>query len=251
MQAYENEHSVKDAEEKYTWTMNPSQQSYRPPRRKPAHETLERILTAAEEQLREQDLDAFTIQSVLQRTGLSVGAFYSRFPDKTALLHELQHRVHRRVDASILDDLAKETEVVGSLSEAVDRGFGLLIQHVLSERQLFRAFMMLSVFDSEMRQIGEQVNSKRKEAIAELLAPYRDEIGHPDPDVALDTAYAFYSNVMRGRLVYYAADDMQFGVTDQTLFEGLRHSLTLFLHGSNAETGGASARNTEKKGGER
>ena len=125
--------------------------SYHQPHRKPARETLERILSAAEDQLREQELDAFTIQAVLQRTGLSVGAFYSRFPDKTALIHELQERVHLRVEARISNNLSLETEVVQSLEEAVDSGFGVLIRHMLDERRLFSAFIMLSVFDPVMR----------------------------------------------------------------------------------------------------
>ncbi len=207
--------------------------SYHPPRRRPAHETLEKILAAAEDQLREDELDAFTIQSVLQRTGLSVGAFYSRFPDKTALLHEVQERVHGRVEAQILADLAAQAEITQSLEEGVHQGFGILIRHVLSERQLFRAFMMLSVFDPHMRQKGEQFNLERQRAVVELLAPYRGEIGHSDPDLAIDSAYAIYSSTMRGRLVYYgSANELQFGVTDDVLFGDLKRSLTLFLRGS-------------------
>lgn len=213
--------------------MEPRQSTYHPPRRKPAHETLEKILAAAEDQLREQELDAFTIQSVLQRAGLSVGAFYSRFPDKTALLREVQERVHGRIDSRILADLAAKKKKNLSFEEAVDQGFGTLIRHVLSERQLFRAFMMLSVFDPVMRQKGEQMNWERKRALGALLAPHRDEIGHPDADLAIDAAYAIYSSTMRGRLVYYgSANDMQFGVTDKVLFDDLKRSLALLLRGS-------------------
>jgi AcrR family transcriptional regulator len=212
--------------------MEATQGSYRPPLRKPARETLERILAAAEQQLREEELEAFTIQGVLQRTGLSVGAFYSRFPDKTALLHEVQERVHNRIDSRILADLAALKGKSTSLEAAVDQGFGVLVRHVLSEREVFRAFMMLSVFDPVMRQKGEQINWERKRAIAELLESHREEIGHPKPDLAIDAAYAIYSSTMRGRLVYYgSASAMQFGVTDKVLFEDLKRSLALFLRG--------------------
>jgi AcrR family transcriptional regulator len=208
--------------------------TYRQPRRKPAYETLERILAAAEDQLREQELESFTIQRVLQRTGLSVGAFYSRFPDKTALLRALQERVHARIDPQIHAELVGLTGATRSLDEAVDGGFGILMRHVLSERKLFRAFMMMSVFDPLMRQRGEQFNWERRLAVAALLAPHRGEIADPDPDLAIDTAYAIYSSTMRGRLVYYeSAEDAQFGLTDDTLFLSLRRSLASFLRDSN------------------
>jgi AcrR family transcriptional regulator len=232
--------------------MDPSQTTYRPPRRRPARETLEKILSAAEAQLREQELDSFTIQSVLLRTGLSVGAFYSRFPDKTALLYALQERVHGRVEPRIQTDLAAQAEVSESLEEAVDHGFGILIRHVLSERELFRAFMMLSVFDPYMAQKGEDYNLERIRALREFLAPYRHEIGHSDPDLAVDEAYAIYSSTMRGRLVYYgSANKMQFGVTDDTLFNDLKESLALFLRGSRQSPNKASAKGKSKTRGGR
>jgi AcrR family transcriptional regulator len=218
--------------------MKPKETSYHPPRRRPAHQTLEKILVAAEDQLREQALDAFTIQSVLQRAGLSVGAFYSRFPDKTALLHEVQERVHGRVEPLIMADLDALKDKNKSLEDAVNEGFGVLIRRVLDERATFRAFMMLSVFDDHMRQRGEQMNWERKRAISALLAPYREEIGHTDPDLAVDAAYAIYSSTMRGRLVYYGtAEEAQFGANDEVLFDDLKQALAMFLRGSARQIG--------------
>jgi AcrR family transcriptional regulator len=217
----------------YTRAMKATEGTYHPPRRRPAYETLEKILAAAEDQLREQELESFTIQSVLLRAGLSVGAFYSRFPDKTALLHAVQERVHARVAPRILAGVDAQAQMSKSLEEAVDHGLEILVRHVLSERELFRAFMMLSVFDPLMRQKGEQFALLRRQVLTEMLAPHRGEIGHPDPDLAINTAFAIYSNVMRGRLVFYgSASDMQFGITDETLFRQLKVSLARFLGGS-------------------
>ena len=214
--------------------MTSSRTPYHQPVRKPAQETLEKLLVAAEEQLREQELDAFTVQNVLQRAGLSVGAFYSRFPDKTAILHEVQERVHTRIDGLIQADLAAKQGSCRSLEEAVDESFGILIRHVFSERELFRAFMMLSVFDQHMRQKGEQMNWDRQRAVAKFLEPHFDEIGHDDPHHAIDSAYAIYSSSIRGRLVLHYGlpkSKTQFGVTDDELCRDLKKALAQFLAG--------------------
>jgi AcrR family transcriptional regulator len=207
------------------------------PQRPPGARTLERLLAAAEDQLREEEVDLFTIQKVLDRIGLSVGAFYHHFPDKTALLHAVQERVHARLEPRILAALAAEAQVEESLDEAVDHCIDILIDNMLKERELLRAFAILSVFDPVMRRKGGEDDHDRRGAFLEaVLAGHREEIGHPDPEGAVAMAYAMSATVMNTRLFFLGPDsELRFGVTDESIFRQLKLSLGGFLRGNGTD----------------
>ncbi len=210
--------------------------TYHPPQRPPGAVTLERLLAAAEDQLREEDVDLFTIQKVLDRTGLSVGAFYSRFPDKTALLHAVQERVYQRLEPKILAALDDEALAVQSLEEVVDRCLDVYIENMLAERKLLRAFWILSTFDPLMRRRAEQGNHLRRSAFIEaVLRGHRDEIAHPDPEEAMGMVYAMSTSVMQTRILSSGPDStVTFGVTDESIFKQLKVSMISFLRGNGA-----------------
>ena len=64
-------------------------QFFRPPQQSRSRETLDRILDAAEQVLAEKAFGEATLAEIMDRAGVTVGAFYRRFPDKNALLRHL------------------------------------------------------------------------------------------------------------------------------------------------------------------
>jgi AcrR family transcriptional regulator len=195
-------------------------------------ESLERLLAAAEDQLREEALDLFTIDRVLERAGVSVGTFYRIFSGKQALLSAVQDRLRARMEPAILEALETETHARESLEEAVDHAFGVVIDNVWEERQLYRAFMMLSALDPVLRQKFRQINLERRDALKAVLEKHKAEIAHPDPDIAIEEAYHMYLSTMHGRLVFLGPGiGPIYGLSDELLFGRLRLSIRSYLRG--------------------
>ncbi|HLA80061.1 MAG TPA: TetR/AcrR family transcriptional regulator [Thermoleophilia bacterium] len=205
--------------------------AYKTPLQKRSRESLERILEAAEEQIRAEGLESLTIADVVRGAGLSVGAFYSRFPDKTALLHAVQERFHNKIEPLIHQELSAPPEDGETLEGAVNRSIDVLIKYVVGERELSRAFMMSSVFDPILRSRGEQVNQARRETLVSVLMAHSAGIGHPDPVLAIGMAYAMYAAVVREVLMFGAQHELYYNIPSCTIFSELKEALALYLRG--------------------
>ena len=208
--------------------------------RESREETLERLLAAAEDQLREEVLDLFTVDTVLERAGLSVGTFYRMFSGKQALLSAVQDRLQARMEPAILAALESEEHATESLEEAADHAFGVLIDHVWQERQLYRALMMASAIDPVLRQKFRQANLDRREALRAVLDKHRAEIAHPDPDVAIEEAHHMFLTTVHGRLLFLGPGIGPIhGLSDELLFGRLKLSIRSYLRGDDGIGSGA------------
>lgn len=215
--------------------MDTDQTPYRLPRQRRSRESLERLIEAAEAQLSAEGLEAFTVASVVNRANLSVGAFYARFPDKTALLHAAQDHFHNRLEPAIHAEMRQRAQHAHTLAEAVACTIDTLFAHVTGEHELSRAFMASSVFDPVLRARGERVNRERREVFASILLAHSDEIGHSDPALAVGVAYTMYAAVVRGALVFGPQHELYYEISNRTVMRELTKALTLYLRGDRQE----------------
>jgi len=209
--------------------MSKSTLAYKPPRQRRSHESLERILDAAEALIRERGFDDMTIAEVVQRSGSSVGSLYARFNNKLGLLRAVQLRYHARVQNDIFAAFSGDHPRDESLQEVVARIVSVLSRHVLNEPELFRAFVLQAVFDPGVRAQGERTNAQRRDKVVEVLLVHRAEIRHPDPERA---ARWFYSNcmaVLRERITFGEAAELSGGFSDGALVNEMTRMMTSYL----------------------
>jgi AcrR family transcriptional regulator len=212
--------------------------AFKPPRQRRSHESSERILDAAESLIRERGFDSMTIAEVVQRSGSSVGSIYARFSNKIGLLQAVQVRYHARMQNGLFAAFSGGYPREESLEGAVARIVEVLSRLVLSDAELFRAFVVQAVFDPGVRAQGERVNAQRREKVVETLLAHREQMGHPDPDVAGRWAYSFIMAALRERVTYGEAAELSGSFSDEAMIAQLTRTATHFL------VGGADAAST-------
>ena len=175
---------------------------FRPPQQVRSRETLDRILDAAEQVLDDKAFGEATLAEIMERAGVTVGAFYRRFPDKDALLHHLDERffaeLHRRAD-SVLDPArwpgASVRDIIGEFTaQAVD---------VYSTRRgQLRSLFLRARTDIVLQRSAMKVNEHFLDKLRTLLLPRRAEFTHPDPHRAVELGFMMVVGALRELIVF-------------------------------------------------
>jgi len=124
---------------------DPFLQWIRQPLQGRSRRSLQRLLDAAEEILREKSFTEMTVNNIVRRARSSVGVFYSRFPNKLALLHHLDERFTADAEETFRGQLDParwrgrsraevSAEVVRFLYDLHERDKGLLRAIILQVR---------------------------------------------------------------------------------------------------------------------
>jgi len=173
------------------------------PKQERSRHTLHRLMSATEALLEHGGLEAATVPAIAKAAGLSVGVVYRRFPDKDMLLRAVylrffettfeQNRLHLQVAAGkrlSLQTLARA--MILGMAEGYRRRRGLL-------RALVRYARTHP--DADFRRMAQQVNRGTMNAVGALLQSYRDEIKHPNPDLAIEFGLLAVASVLQNAVL--------------------------------------------------
>ena len=156
----------------------------RVPKQARSQRTLERILEAAEALVLEKGLAHVSIPDIVARAGSSVGGFYARFKDKSALLRALEERQYENL-RKLLDEVVQPERWQDR--DLIDTARGLihvLVETVNAQRGLIEAILFRAGSDPSFREHSLTFRRLVTHRLTALFLSRQDEISHPDPEVA-------------------------------------------------------------------
>jgi len=169
--------------------------------------TLERLLKATAELLEEGGLEAATLPRIAARARLSPATVYRRFPDKDALLQEVFRRFFATIYQSSQEFFRPEAWEGMPLAEMARR----IVTHMLEfNREHVGLILALMRYVAQhpkaafRREAQKQQSMSFQNAIQTLLLR-RQEMAHPEPDVAVPFALLAVSTVMRDLMLMQKA----------------------------------------------
>jgi AcrR family transcriptional regulator len=163
--------------------------SVRAPKQKRSLESFERVLEASTSLLEERPFDAFTIQDVSRRAGVSVGAIYERFGNKDSLLRAVHARAMESLEAEQVDVAAGDGSTDAPAHEIVAASVRSMAGVFERHEKLLRAFMHLGAVDNEINRRRRSSTTDLSRRFAAAVLARRDEIAHANPEAAVDVAF--------------------------------------------------------------
>lgn len=174
----------------------------RPPTQRRGHDALEKLLTAASELVAERGSDDFTLSEVSKRAGISYGSMYWRVESKDALLHAVQERFDREVEAGLLRFEEPEQWLGLDLFQTLDKALRTLADLYDQNPALLRALSLRSGTDSEMSVRSTATVHRSAQAFSQVMVPRLQQAGHPQPERIIAHLYTTISGAMTARITW-------------------------------------------------
>lgn len=172
----------------------------RKPKQKRSRVTLEKLLAAGVELLRERGYEALSIGELSARAGVSIGSIYQRFEGKEALFAALQERVLETIDAEQRDlflDIDRTLPDEALVTQAVERLAALFRRH----EPLLRVMILRGAVDEGTRQRGSRSSLVLAGAFESFVLSSVREFGHEQPEIAADVCYRIVYATLTRRIM--------------------------------------------------
>ncbi|MEM9693260.1 MAG: TetR/AcrR family transcriptional regulator [Myxococcota bacterium] len=178
----------------------------KPPQQARSQQTLERLLDAAEALVDERGIEGITVAEVARRAGSSVGAFYTRFPDKDALIRTVFERFHAQALATAEAVIAAEVWVETPLEEVLETMVGFMLNVLGARRTLVVALLHRASQDDELNALGHRLHGRITTLLLDLLHDRGIEVDPPDPPLATSMASWLALGLMESRALLGPTD---------------------------------------------
>ena len=170
---------------------------FRPPKQSRSRQTLDRIAAAALELMEEKGLEGATVAAIVERAGASVGSFYARFPGKDDLVRYLQDRVWTEARERWDQALGAQAWEGLSMAAVVEGVVGLLLRSFRADFHHRKVLGRDRSFDPEAAREVLAFHEHILDSVTPLLLSRREEMTHPDPEVAVRFGYRFVVGAIR------------------------------------------------------
>lgn len=167
--------------------------------------TLTRLLDATEVLLDDTPFDVLTVQAICKEARSSVGAFYTRFADKTSLLHLLHERACDQSKKTAVTSLAPALWVGLSLREILAAVVDFIVVEYRAHPGVRLEVIRRNGLDLEFRRRSSEVADVTAGCIRVLLEERRSEMSHPNPVVAAEMLHRIIFSVLDQHLVFGTA----------------------------------------------
>lgn len=202
---------------------------FHPPRQNRSQETLHRILDAAERVLDEKSFSEATLAEIMEHAGVTVGAFYRRFPDKNALIHHLDERFFAELYERASAVLNEERWRGESLASVIG-GFAVeAVKLYRARRGLLRSLFLRARTDPVILATAQRANEHFIERLGVLVLARRAELAHPHPELAVPLGFTIFVGALRETTVFSEAWPHAAALSDEQLGTELSRVLLGYL----------------------
>jgi AcrR family transcriptional regulator len=163
-------------------------------RQERARRSYQALLDAAAQLFANQGYDAVGTPEIAQKAGVSVGTFYRYFDDKHEVYLEIMRRSMASAYKETIENLTPERFVGLARRETIYQGVGVLFEHVLTQPQLTRSFMEMSLRDPQVAELRRAFEQLATQKLATLIQMISTKEAVPDPEAM---AYVIYGAAMQ------------------------------------------------------
>jgi AcrR family transcriptional regulator len=182
---------------------SPTARHAHPAKQERSQRNLERIVVAAETVLSRDGWEAFTMKAVADEADASVGGIYRRFANKEQLLRAIKDNVLTRADALHRNLGAYKAR---DLADAVEHYSRYRIEALTSYADILKKILDAQQGDMVMQNRGRQSVQLGLRMFRTAVAPFRGEIRHADPEMAIELAFYVFNAAVLRKVQEYSSD---------------------------------------------